>query len=230
MKIIALFKKMLVFTLFFIPICLFAQNDSIVNVKLPVNAEKLEVNFQYSAITLLNTNTTKVTVSNYGDGKIKKRTPSESTNKILGITYVESKFKFFIDFTNALNQSANVTGTKKTSNVLEKIEATMTTNSEPSRSWNLSLRIDKVGFFNIDKGSLTDGERSIKIIRSKVGRFQNIEELSEWPPETLFYEFIEDGVSLGAMICEGGNVIWLKPDLDASTKLIVCTAMLSMAS
>ena len=105
----------------------------------------------------------------------------------------------------------------------------MTTNSETSRSWNLSLRIDKVGFFNIDKGSLTDGERSIKIIRSKIGRFQNIEELSEWTPETLFYEFIEDGVSLGAVSFEYGNVIWLKPDLDASTKLIVCTAMLSMA-
>ena len=93
----ALFKKMVVFTLVFIPIWVFAQNDSIVNVKLPVNAEKLEVNFQYSSITLFNTNTTKVTVGNYGDGKIKKRTPSESTNKILGITYVESKFKFSID-------------------------------------------------------------------------------------------------------------------------------------
>ena len=230
MRMTELFKKMVVLIIFFIPICLFAQNDSIVNVKLPVNAEKLEVNFQYSAITLLNTNTTKVTVSNYGDGKIKKRSGSGSTTKILGITYNESKYKFFIDFINAFNQSSNVTGTKKTSNVLETIEATMTTNSETSRSWNLYLRIDKVDFFNLDMGSLTDGIRSIKIIRSKVGRFQNIEELSEWPPETLFYEFIEDGVSLGAVSFADGNVIWLKPDLDASTKLIVCTAMLSMAN
>ena len=98
MKIIALFKKIVVFTLFFIPIWVFAQNDSIVNVKLPVNAEKLEVNFQYSAITFLNTNTTKVTVSNYGDGKIKKKSGSASTTKVLGITYDESKFKFFIYF------------------------------------------------------------------------------------------------------------------------------------
>ena len=226
----ALFKKIVVFTLFFIPIWVFAQNDSIVNVKLPVNAEKLEVNFQYSAITFLNTNTTKVTVSNYGDGKIKKKSGSASTTKVLGITYNESKYKFSIDFINAFNETSNLSGTKTTSNVLETIKATMTTNLETSKTWNLSLRIDKVDFFNLDMGSLTDGERSIKIIRSKVGRFQNIEELSEWPPETLFYEFIEDGVSLGAVSFEYGNAIWLKPDLDASTKLIVCTAMLSMAS
>ena len=226
----ALFKKTVVFTLVLIPIWVFAQNDSIVNVKLPVDAEKLEVIFNYSSITFLNTNTTKVAVGNYADAKIKKKSPSESTTKILGITYNESKYKFSIDFINAFNQTSNVTGTKTTSNVLEKIEATMTTNSETSKTWNLYLRIDKVDFFNLDMGSLTDGERSIKIIRSKMGRFQNIEELSEWNPETLFYEFIEDGVSLGAVSFEYGNVIWLKPDLDASTKLIVCTAMLSMAS
>lgn len=225
-----LFKKMIVFTLFLIPICLFAQKDSIVNEKLPVNAEKLEVNFQYSSITLLNTNTTKVTVNPYGNGKIKKKSGSQSTTKVLGITYVESKYKFLIDFSTVYNESSNLTGTKKTSNVLETIEATMTTNSETSRSWNLSLRIDKLEFLNIDTGRLTNGERTIKIIRSKMGRFQNIEALSEWPPETLFYEFIEDGVSLGAVSFEYGNVIWLKPDLDASTKLIVCTAMLSMAN
>ena len=222
--------KSFVITLFFIPICLLAQNDSIVNEKLPVNAEKLEVIFNYSAITMFNTNTTKVTVSNYGNGKIKKRSGSASTTKVLGITDNESKYKFFIDFINTYNESSNVTGTKTTSDVLETLEATISTNLETSKTWNLYLRIDKVDFFNLDMGSLTDGERTIKIIRSKVGRFQNIEELSEWPPETLFYEFIEDGVSLGAVICEGGNVIWLKPDLDASTKLMVCTAMLSMAN
>ena len=230
MTMTELFKKMIVFTLFLIPICLFAQKDSIVNVKLPVNAEKLEVNFQYSSITLLNTNTTKVTVNPYGNGKIKKKSGSQSTTKVLGITYVESKYKFLIDFSTVYNESSNLTGTKKTSNVLETIEATMTTNSETSRSWNLSLRIDKLEFLNIDKGRLTDGERTIKIIRSKMGRLQNIEELSDLNPETLFYEFIEDGVSLGAVSFEYGNVIWLKPDLDAKTKLIVCTAMLSMAN
>lgn len=230
MRMIEFFKKTLVFTLFLIPVCLFAQNDSILNEKLPVNAEKLDLIFNYSSITLFNTNTTKVRVNNYGNGKIKKKSGSGSTTKVLGITYVESKFKFFIDFINAFNESSNVTGTKTTSNVLETIEATISTNLETSRSWNLYLRIDKLEFLNIDMGRLTDGERTIKLIRSKSSRFQNIEELSELNPETLFYEFIEDGVSLGAVICEAGNTIWLKPDLDATTKLIICTAMLSIAS
>jgi hypothetical protein len=230
MKMTELFKKQFVFILFLIPICLFAQEDVIINEKLPFNAEKLEVIFNYSAITLFNTNTTKVTVNPYGDGKIKKRSGSGSTTKVLGITYEESKFKFFIDFNNVFNQSSNVTGTKKTSQVLETTEATISTHLETSKTWNLYLRIDKVDYFNIDKGSLTEGERSIKIIRSKVGRFQEIEELSDVHPETLFYEFIEDGVSLGAVTCEGGNAIWLKPDLDATTKLIICTAMLAIAS
>lgn len=229
MTITALFRKTFIFIFLIIPICFFAQEDEIINEKLPVNTEKLDLIFKYSSITLLNTNTTKVTVGNYGDGKIKKRSGSGSTTKILGITYVESKYKFFIDFINAFNQSSNLTGTKTSSNVLEKIEATMTTTVEPSRSWHLNLRIDKIDFLNMDMGRLTDGERTIKIIRSKMGRFQNIAEHIEWSPETLFYEFIEDGVSLGAVLCEGGNVIWLKPDLDANTKLTVCTAMLAMA-
>ena len=237
MKMTSPLIKTIVFTLFIIPIGVFAQNDSIVNEKLPVNAEKLEVVFQNQGlsflnqpVTLLNKTTTKVTVSYYGAGKIKKKSGSGSTTEVLGITYNESKYKFFIDFNNAFNESSKVTGTKKTSTVLETIEATISTHLETAKTWHLNLRIDKVAFFNLDKGSLTDGERSIKIIRSKMGRFQNIEELSAWPPETLFYEFIEDGVSLGAVLCEGGNLIWFKPDLDGNTKLIVCTAMLSMAS
>ena len=150
MRMTALFKKMLVFTLFFIPICLFAQNDSIVNEKLPVNAEKLEVIFNYSAITMFNTNTTKVTVSNYGNGKIKKRSGSASTTKVLGITYNESKYKFFIDFNNSLNQSSELTGTKTSSNILKTTKAVITTNIENSRPWNFFLRIDKLDFLNVD--------------------------------------------------------------------------------
>ncbi|MFH6769548.1 hypothetical protein V8G56_12425 [Gaetbulibacter aquiaggeris] len=225
-----LFKRTFLFILFLIPICLFAQNDSIVNEKLPANAEKLELIFKYSSITLLNTNTTKVTVNPYGDGKIKKKSGSQSTTKVLGITYVESKYKFLIDFSNVYNGSSNLTGTKKTSDVLETTEATITTNLETSKTWNFYLKIDKIDFFNLDKGRLTDGERTIKIIRSKIIRLQNIEELSDLNPETLFYEFIEDGVSLGAVTFEGQSTIWLKPDLDETTKLLVCTAMLSIAS
>ena len=230
MRMTTLFKRTFLFIIFLLPICLFAQEELNINEKLPVNAEKLEVNFNYSSITLFNTNTTKVMVSHYGNGKIKKKSGSGSTTKVLGITYVESKFKFFIDFTNAFNESSNVTGTKTTSNVLETIEATVATNLETSKSWNLYLRIDKLEFLNIDLGRLTAGDRTIKIIRSKIGRFQNIEQMSELNPETLFYEFIEDGVSLGAVTFEGESTIWLKPDLDATTKLIVCTAMLCIAS
>ena len=225
-----LFKRTFLFILFLMPICLFAQEELNINEKLPVNAEKLDLNFNYSSITLFNTNTTKVMVSHYGNGKIKKKSGSGSTTKVLGITYVESKYKFLIDFSNVYNGSSNLTGTKKTSNVLETIEATITTNLETSKSWNLYLRIDKIDFLNLDMGSLTAGERTIKIIRSKIGRFQNIEEISELNPETLFYEFIEDGVSLGAVTFEGESTIWLKPDLDETTKLLVCTAMLSIAS
>lgn len=211
-------------------------NGLIMDDKSPLKSEKLDVIFQNQGfltipITLFNKTTAKVKVGNYGDANITKRSGSESTTKILGITYVERKYKFSIDFINILNESSKLIGTKKDSNVLGIIEATITTNQKESKTWNLYLRLENTLFLNIDKESrLTDGERTIKIIHTNFCRFKNPNENSTIPPETVFYEFIENGVSLGAVTFDGENSIWIKPDLDSTTKLILSTAMLSIAN
>lgn len=228
-------KKIIVFVILLIPTLILAQNDFIINEEIPPNAQKYNLNFQTNEflnvpIVLFNKTTTKVAVGNYGNAKIKKRTSSESTTKALGITYSESKFKFFIDFNNELNQSSELTGTKTNSNVLETIKAVITTNLENSKPWNFFLRIDKVDFLNIDLGRLTQGERTIKVFRTHSRRFKGLDDKDEINPETLFYEFIEDDVSLGSVTYGDENSIYLTPDLDSSTKLILCTAMLSIAN
>lgn len=232
--IIELLKKIFVLVVLLMPTMLFPQDGLVINEEFPPNAQKLNLVFQTNEflnvpITLFNKTTTKVNVGNYGNAKIKKRTPSESTTKVLGITYNESKFKFFIDFNNSLNQSSALTGTKTSSNILITTEAIITTNLENSRPWNFFLRIDKVDFLNIDLGRLTQGERTIKVFRTQSRRFKSIDENDEISPNRVFYEFIEDDVSLAAVTLGDENSIYLKPGLDATTKLILCTAMLSIA-
>ena len=228
-------KKLFVLVVLSIPTLIFAQDDLIINEEFPPNAQKLNLVFQTNEflnvpIVLFNKTTTKVNVGNYGDAKIKKRTPSESTTKILGITYSETKFKFFIDFNNSTNQTSGLTGTKTSSNILETTKAVITTNIENSRPWNFFLRIDKLDFLNVDLGRLTQGERTIKIFRTHSRRFKSIDENDEINPDRVFYEFIEDDVSLATVTFGDENSIYLAPGLDATTKLILCTAMLSIAN
>jgi hypothetical protein len=234
MKNIKQIRKTLALVILLIPTLLFAQDGLIINEEFPPNAQKLNLVFQTNEflnvpIVLFNKTTTKVNLGNYGDGKIKKRTPSESTTKILGITYSETKFKFFIDFNNSINQTSGLTGTKTSSNILETTKAVITTNIENSRPWNFFLRIDKLDFLNVDLGRLTQGERTIKIFRTHARRFKSIDENDEINPDRVFYEFIEDDISLAAVTFGEENSIYLKPGLDATTKLILCTAMLSIA-
>lgn len=234
MKIIELVKKTFVLVVLLIPTLLFPQDGLIINEEFPPNAQKLNLVFQTNEflnvpIVLFNKTTTKVNLGNYGNAKIKKRTPSESTTKVLGITYTESKFKFFIDFNNSLNQSSELTGTKTSNNISETIKAIIITNLENSRPWNFFLRIDKLDFLNVDLGRLTQGDRTIKIFRTHARRFKSIDENDEINPERVFYEFIEDDISLAAVTFGDENSIYLIPGLDATTKLILCTAMLSIA-
>ena len=235
MKNIEQVKKIIFFVILSIPTLLFPQDGLLLNEDFPPNAQKLNLIFQTNEflnvpITLFNINTTKVKVGNYGDAKIKKKSPSESTTKVLGITYTESKFKFFIDFNNSLNQASELTGTKTNSKVLETINAVITTNVENSRPWNFFLRIDKLDFLNVDLGRLTQGERTIKVFRTHTRRFKSIDENDETNQERVFYEFIENDVSLGAVTFGDENSIYLIPGLDITTKLILCTAMLSIAN
>lgn len=234
MKNIKQIRKTLALVILLIPTLLFAQDGLIINEEFPPNAQKLNLVFQTNEflnvpIVLFNKTTTKVNVGNYGNAKIKKRTPSESSTKILGITYSETKFKFFIDFNNLINQTSGLTGTKTSSNILETTKAVITTNIENSRPWNFFLRIDKLDFLNVDLGRLTQGERTIKIFRTHARRFKSIDENDEINPDRVFYEFIEDDISLAAVTFGDENSIYLAPGIDATTKLILCTAMLSIA-
>jgi hypothetical protein len=234
MKIIELVKKTFILVVLLIPTLLFPQDGLIINEEFPPNAQKLNLVFQTNEflnvpIVLFNKTTTKVNVGNYGNAKIKKRTPSESTTKALGITYSESKFKFFIDFNNSLNQSSELTGTKTSSNILKTTKAVITTNIENSRPWNFFLRIDKLDFLNVDLGRLTQGERTIKVFRTHARTFKSIDENDEINPDRVFYEFIEDDIPLAAATFGDENSIYLTPGIDATTKLILCTAMLSIA-
>lgn len=234
MKNIKQIRKTLALVILLIPTLLFAQDGLIINEEFPPNAQKLNLVFQTNEflnvpIVLFNKTTTKVNVGNYGNAKIKKRTPSESSTKILGITYSETKFKFFIDFNNSINQTSGLTGTKTSSNILETTKAVITTNIENSIPWNFFLRIDKLDFLNVDLGRLTQGERTIKIFRTHARRFKSIDENDEINPDRVFYEFIEDDISLAAVTFGDENSIYLAPGIDATTKLILCTAMLSIA-
>lgn len=234
MKNIKQIRKTLALVILLIPTLLFAQDGLIINEEFPPNAQKLNLVFQTNEflnvpIVLFNKTTTKVNVGNYGNAKIKKRTPSESSTKILGIIYSETKFKFFIDFNNLINQTSGLTGTKTSSNILETTKAVITTNIENSRPWNFFLRIDKLDFLNVDLGRLTQGERTIKIFRTHARRFKSIDENDEINPDRVFYEFIEDDISLAAVTFGDENSIYLAPGIDATTKLILCTAMLSIA-
>jgi hypothetical protein len=236
MKISKIFKNPVLFIVFLMPIYLFSQNGIVKDDELSIQSEKLELIFPNRGfltipITLFNKTTTKVKVGNYGDAKIIKRSGSESSTKILGISYVERKSNLSIDFYNSLNEISKLIGTKRNSNILGIIEATITTNQKESKTWTLYLRLDNTLFLNRDKESkLTAGERTIKIISTNFCRFENSNEISTTRPETVFYEFIENGVLLGVVTFDGENSIWLKPDLDSKTKLILSTAMLSIAN
>ena len=234
MKIIVLFKKTFVVVIALMPIFLFSQNDSIIQENLPDDVEKLSVIFQNQGlmnvpVTIFNKTTAKVKVGDYGVAKINKKSPSESTTTIMGITYGETKLKFSIDFNDSLNGSSKLTGTKINNDLSESIKATLTTNAVNSKSWNFFFKISKINFLQTEVGRLTEGERTIRVVRRNFLRAEDTNENNEIQQEPLFYEFIENGVSLGAVTFDGENSIWLKPGLDSATKLILCAAMLSIA-
>ncbi len=243
-KIIALFKSIIVLIIFLAPVFSIAQNELIVTEKLPVDAEKIEILFRNQApVYLFNKIKSKANLGSYGAAKIEKESPSEGTTRIMGVTYSETKFKYSIELTTSENVSSkfsgkqqllkinaigNLTVVEDESSVYPKtIKASITTTLENSKSWDFILKMNDLNaLLSIEIGSLTQGERTIHVTQINM---DGVNENGSAAARRLAYEFIEDGISLGAVTFSGENIIWLKPDLDSTTKLVLCTAMLSIA-
>lgn len=243
MIISKLLKIIIAFIILLLPVDLSAQDSLGLNNKLAINAEKLELIFETKtksifgqSLKLFNPDKSKVNVGNYGVANIKKSNPSSSKTEIFGISYDETRFTFSIDFVNSLNQTSKLKGSEKNSNVLKKIKADITTNSENSNPWSFFLQ--EIGIKDVlsveqgggEIGKLTNGNRTIIVRHSDLDHLEYINMNNEIPIGIYFYEFIENGISLGTVAFEDANSIWLNPDLDSTTKLVLCTAMLAIGN
>lgn len=258
MKITAHFKNAFVSIILLFPSILIAQTGLILKEKLDVDAEKMDIIFQNQnlfnqPVYFLNKTTSKVLVGDYGTAKIERRSPSQSSTKMIGISATEVKFKFTIDFTNSSNESTELIGTKSNiSNNLKTTKATISTNLENSKPWDFYL--NNIGQnFNLylestkpsedeqslythsqnsvltkEIGKLSDGERTINLIQTSLESQKTSNENGEMVSKTIYFEFKENGITLATVTFDGENAIWLKAGLDASTKLILCTAILSI--
>jgi hypothetical protein len=254
MKIIRLLKKTCLFIIFFTTTFLLAQDKIIINEKLPSDSEKLELILP----KIYWFNKSKIQVANYGVAKIKEGITSTETTRKKGVTYSETKQKITIILNSTENESSSLIGrTVKNDEYIIKdnyflnrvldigvesetilsmvfypktLKAAITTNIGNSKSWDFLLKTtDQNQILNIEIGRLTAGERTINVIQTNLEGLKNINENDSITARTLFYEFIENGISLGAVTFDDENSIWLKPGLDSTTKLILCTAMLSIA-
>ena len=107
---------------------------------------------------------------------------------------------------------------------------TITTNQQDSNPWEFILTILEQDFArNLEVGILTTGDRTINVIQTELNEFKNISLNVDNESRNTIYEFIENGISIGAVTYDSENSIWLKPGLDLATKLIICTAMISIA-
>ncbi|MCR8667857.1 hypothetical protein NO995_09205 [Aestuariibaculum sp. M13] len=113
---------------------------------------------------------------------------------------------------------------------LKIIEGKVVTNLENLKNWKLSLVKTKNTTPFSELGNLTFGDRTIKMIQSTLESNQNLNQEGNIYQHALFYELIEDGISLGAMAFHGETGIWLKPDLDTSTKLVLCSTLLLLTN
>ena len=241
MKMIALIKIKFIFIFFILPPFIFSQNDLIITENLPFHSEKLNIIFPNREnsipVTFFNKTTSKIKLGNYGVAKIKKSNPSEGSTNLIISHHSETKFNFSIDFINSSNESARFKGSKKTSTTSKLLmttdtntfEATITTNTRVEKIWSFYLQtIGEKIMFNTEIGQLNNRERTIIVIYSNLNNLKNINETNELDEDTIFYEFVENGISLGAFSFDKVNSIWLKPELDAATKLVLCTAMIAI--
>ena len=254
MKIATLLKTTCTVILLLTTTVILAQDSIKIIEPLPSNSEKL--NLILPKIYWFNKS--KIIVGNYGVARIKEGITTTETNRKKGVTYSETKQKISIKLTNSDNESSNLEVNNVQNdeyvikdNILlnrvldigvesEEIESmvfypktikgTITSTIENSKKFEIDLMvINQKKYLNIEIGKLTDGERTINVIRTNLDSNKNINENIEISERTIFYEFLENGVSLGAVTFDDENSIWLKPGLDPITKLILCTAMLSIA-
>ncbi len=222
--------------------------------KLPLDAEKLEVVLPKTIWG----SKSKITLTGYAQVIGKEGITSSKIKEIDGVGYSESKQNLrislqvsehefaeldgqafqYVDYgvsgNNTLNRLLDLGIESETitrMNFLPRVnKASIETSSEPSDTWGLKFNIPveaiKEEFL---VGYLTNGERTIKVIQTNLDYLLTDNAPAYMNEDLDFFEFIEFGVSLGAVTFEAENSIWLKPDLDPNTKMIVCIAMMALA-
>jgi len=161
-------------------------------------------------------------------------TTFNNISSILKVQTVQNE-EYTLKNTSLENALLNIAGTGvETSEVrsytpFEKvISGTITSSSESFKNWNIDLLIYKKPTLFTEIGKLTSGERTITIMPTSLDSNKNINVNNDIEEGSYFYEFLENGKSLAAVAANynPAKAIWLNPELDASTKQILCTAML----
>lgn len=254
LEIIRFLKTICLVIFFFISTFSFAQGHYTINEELPSDSEKLELILP----KIYWFSKSKITVGNFGVATIKEGISSTETTRKKGVSYSETKQKISIELKNSENESCFLEArtiqkdefVMKSDPIFNRIldlgieseeilrmdifpkiyTGTITTDSKNSNTWDFILTIVDQDFIsNFEVGILTSGERTINVIQTKLDALKNINGNDKGLSNNLFYEFTENGISIGAVTYDSENSIWLKPGLDKNTKLILCTAMLSIA-
>jgi len=239
---------------FFVTTIMALAQDSIVSFEpLPSNSEKLKLVLPKAYWG----NKHKITIVNYGIAKMKQGITSVSQETKKGVSYSETKQKYFINLTDSNNNISTLQaqivqydkyavkkhflgntvlealGTGVEMEEVQNIEispkeitGTITTDLENNKNWEVNLAVDLKPSLFAEIGNLTDGERTINVILTNLDSNKKINENGDIYGGVIFYEFIENGISIGAVASRGEHTIWLRPGLDPSTKLILCSAML----
>jgi hypothetical protein len=228
-----------------------AQDSIRITEPLPINSEK--INLIYPKIYWFNKY--EITLENYGVARVKEGITSTSAKNKKGITYSETKQKITINLTDfdhhsSTLQARTVQNDEYTikENVLENtllkelgtgieteeihnmiifpksIKGNISTNSENDKVWNIDLKLAPNSIQFIEVGKLTSGDRTINVIQTNVTINQYL--TNDNTRSTLNYQFIENGIVLGAVTFNEQNVILLKPGVDPTTKLVLCTTLL----
>jgi len=232
--------------IFFTTIMVLAQ-DSIMGFEaLPSNSEKLKLVLPKAYWF----NSYKLKIANYGVAKIKENAPDTDAIKKQKISINLTDFnnntstlsvrtvqEYFYS-TRSHNLENNILSALGTgievdpqehfidSIAPKTIKGTIITSLKNSKNWDICFVKDNEPSLFTKMGSLTDGERTINVILTNLYSNKNINENGDIYAGVVFYEFIENGISLGAVASRGEHTIWLRPGLDPSTKLILCSAML----
>ena len=246
MKMFSFIKTIWFGIIFLIATSVLAQNTTSVFEPLPSNSEKLDLVYPKAYLF----NSYKIKIPNYGVAKIKENAPDSDALKKQKISisltdlnnntvkieakstqeYVYSVKTHYLE-NNALRILKTGLEVDTEEHLIDSIgpkmiEGTIITNLENLKKWNISLIKPKDPSIFFEIGSLTEGDRTIKVIPSNLDSNYNINQEGKIHQDALFYELIEDGISLGAIAFNGESGIWFKPDLETATKLVLCSIML----